>query len=104
MTTIRSWCQLPPASHDKHHGDPRPGREPGQGVRRSRHVRPPGGPAAVFATQPNTAEDEVDNLVEARLARQVILTRDDPPPPLLWALIDESVLYRPVTPGCSGPS
>ena len=39
-----------------------------------------------------------DNLVAARLARQAILTRDDPPPPLLWALIDEGVLYRPVAP------
>jgi transcriptional regulator with XRE-family HTH domain len=53
---------------------------------------------AVLATRPNTAEDEVDNLVEARLARQAILTRDDPPAPLLWALIDEGVLYRPVAP------
>jgi hypothetical protein len=50
----------------------------------------------VLATRPNTADDEVDNLVEARLARQAILTRDDPPAPLLWALIDEGVLYRPV--------
>jgi transcriptional regulator with XRE-family HTH domain len=53
---------------------------------------------AVLATRPNTAEDEIDNLVAARLARQVILTRDEPPAPLLWALIDEGVLYRPVAP------
>jgi transcriptional regulator with XRE-family HTH domain len=53
---------------------------------------------AVLATRPNTAEDEIDNLVAARLARQVILTRDEPPPPLLWALIDEGVLHRPVAP------
>jgi transcriptional regulator with XRE-family HTH domain len=53
---------------------------------------------AVLATRPNTAEDEVDNLVAARLARQHVLTRDDPPAPLLWALIDEGVLYRPVAP------
>ena len=53
---------------------------------------------AVLATRPNTAEDELDNLVAARLARQDVLTRDDPPPPLLWALIDEGVLYRPVAP------
>jgi transcriptional regulator with XRE-family HTH domain len=53
---------------------------------------------AVLATRPNTAEDEIDNLVAARLARQVILTRDEPPAPLLWALIDESVLHRPVAP------
>ena len=51
---------------------------------------------AVLATRPNTAEDEIDNLVAARLARQAILTREDPPPPLLWALIDEGVLHRPV--------
>ena len=34
---------------------------------------------AVFATRPNTTEDEMENLVAARLARQDILTRDDPP-------------------------
>jgi transcriptional regulator with XRE-family HTH domain len=53
---------------------------------------------AVLATRPNTAEDELDNLLEARLARQAVLTRDDPPPPLLWALVDEGVLHRPVAP------
>jgi hypothetical protein len=53
---------------------------------------------AVLATRPNTTDDELDNLVTARLARQAILTRDDPPAPLLWALIDEGVLYRPVAP------
>lgn len=53
---------------------------------------------AVMATRPNTAEDEIDNLVVARLARQSVLTRDDPPAPLLWALIDEGVLHRPVAP------
>jgi transcriptional regulator with XRE-family HTH domain len=49
---------------------------------------------AVLATRPNTAKDEVDDLVAARLARQAILERDDPP--LLWAVIDEAVLHRPV--------
>lgn len=53
---------------------------------------------AVLATRPNTTDDELDNLVAARLARQAVLTRDDPPAPLLWALIDEGVLYRPVAP------
>ena len=53
---------------------------------------------AVLATRPNTAEDEIDNLVAARLARQAILTRDEPAAPLLWALIDEGVLHRPVAP------
>lgn len=53
---------------------------------------------AVLATRPNTADDEIDKLVAARLSRQDVLTRDDPPAPLLWALIDEGVLYRPVAP------
>ena len=52
----------------------------------------------MLATRPNTTDDELDNLVAARLARQAILTRNDPPAPLLWALIDEGVLYRPVAP------
>ena len=59
-------------------------------------LQTPGYARAVLATRPNTAEDEIDNLVAARLSRQDVLTRDDPPPPLLWALIDEGVLYRPV--------
>jgi Domain of unknown function (DUF5753) len=42
---------------------------------------------AVMATRPNTAEDEIGNLVAVRLARQAVLSRDDPPAPLLWALI-----------------
>ena len=54
---------------------------------------------AVLATRPNTAEDEIDNLVTARLARQAILTRDDPPAPLLWALIDEGVSAPSGRPG-----
>ena len=61
-------------------------------------LQTPGYARAVLATRPNTAEDEVDNLVVARLARQEVLSREDPPAPLLWALIDEGVLYRPVAP------
>lgn len=34
--------------------------------------------------------------VEARLARQAILTRDDPAPPVFTMLLDESVLHRQV--------
>ena len=59
-------------------------------------LQTPGYARAVLATRPNTAEDEIDNLVTARLARQDVLTLEDPPPPLLWALIDEGVLYRQV--------
>jgi transcriptional regulator with XRE-family HTH domain len=37
---------------------------------------------------------DVDAEVSARLARQAILDRDDPPE--LWVVIDEAVLHRPV--------
>jgi uncharacterized protein DUF5753 len=33
---------------------------------------------------------------DARLARQSILTREAPPPPLLVCVLDESVLYRKI--------
>jgi hypothetical protein len=33
-------------------------------------------------------------LVEARMARQAVLTRE--PPLLLWAIVDEAALHRPV--------
>jgi transcriptional regulator with XRE-family HTH domain len=39
-------------------------------------------------------DDEVDEMVAARIDRQVILTRDKPP--MLWVLLDEGVLRRPV--------
>jgi transcriptional regulator with XRE-family HTH domain len=53
---------------------------------------------AVLATRPNTADDEIEEQVAGRLARQAVLFRDDPPAPMPWALIDEGVLYRPVAP------
>ncbi|GAA2087275.1 helix-turn-helix domain-containing protein [Actinomadura alba] len=35
------------------------------------------------------------DLVAARLARQAILHRDGPPPPILWVLLDEAAISRP---------
>ena len=52
---------------------------------------------AVLGKRPHTTDDEVENLLAARLARQEILSREDPP--LLYVLLDESVLHRPVTAG-----
>jgi transcriptional regulator with XRE-family HTH domain len=49
---------------------------------------------AVLSTHPGTTPDEVDERLAARMARQSILTRDDPPPPVLWVLLDEQVLHR----------
>jgi transcriptional regulator with XRE-family HTH domain len=51
---------------------------------------------AISATTPNSTEEEIRKLVSARLERQLILERSDPPAPLLWVLLDEGVLSRPV--------
>jgi len=51
---------------------------------------------AILSTHPNTTADEVDERLHARMARQQVLTREDPPPPLVWMLLDESVLRREV--------
>ena len=49
---------------------------------------------AVLAKRPHTTAEEVENLLAARLARQEILTREDPP--LVYLVMDEAVLHRPV--------
>jgi hypothetical protein len=41
-----------------------------------------------------TSQDQTEQLVTARMERQVILDRADPP--LLWVVIDEHALRRPV--------
>lgn len=51
---------------------------------------------AVFATRAGTTEEEIDEQVRGRLERQAVLFRADPSPPMLWALGDEGILYRPV--------
>jgi hypothetical protein len=51
---------------------------------------------AVLETHPNTGADEVEKRLAARMARQAVLERDDPPPPILWVLLDENVLVREV--------
>ena len=49
---------------------------------------------AVLSTRVGATEDEIDEAVAARLARQKILDREHPPE--LWAILDEGVLRRPV--------
>jgi transcriptional regulator with XRE-family HTH domain len=51
---------------------------------------------AVLETHPNTSADVIEERVAARLARQEILSREDPTPPILWVLLDENVLTREV--------
>lgn len=48
------------------------------------------------AGRPDLLEHEIDQLVQFRLRRQQVLTRDDPPPLTLWAIMDEAVLRRQV--------
>jgi len=49
---------------------------------------------AVFRARLRITPDELDELVAARMKRQEILTRDNPP--TLWVILDEWVLRRPV--------
>lgn len=49
---------------------------------------------ALYATRVGLAADDIDALVSARLARQDVLTRATPP--MLWVILDEGVLRRPV--------
>ena len=49
---------------------------------------------AVLERHPNTTADQAADRVTARLARQRVLDRDEPP--LLWVLLDENVLHREI--------
>jgi transcriptional regulator with XRE-family HTH domain len=50
--------------------------------------------AALQRGTPTGTKEEVQRLVEARMGRQAVLTRD--PPARLWAIVDEAALHRPV--------
>jgi transcriptional regulator with XRE-family HTH domain len=49
---------------------------------------------ALLSTRVGASDDQVDQWVAARLERQEVLNRPDPP--LLWVVLDENVLRRPV--------
>jgi transcriptional regulator with XRE-family HTH domain len=49
--------------------------------------------AVIRSSLPFAQEGKVDELARTRLERQGDISRDNPP--LLWAVIDESILYRP---------
>jgi transcriptional regulator with XRE-family HTH domain len=51
---------------------------------------------AILAVNPGVTEEEVGARLAARLARQAILTRDDPP--AAWFLVDEAALRRRIGP------
>ena len=47
---------------------------------------------AILAARPGGKQDDLDDQVAARIGRQAILTRADPPQ--LWSVVDEGVLHR----------
>jgi transcriptional regulator with XRE-family HTH domain len=51
---------------------------------------------AILETHPDVTEDVVNERLVGRLSRQAILDRDDPPPPVVCALIDQSALMREI--------
>lgn len=51
---------------------------------------------AILEVNPETTDRVVKERVDGRLERQAILTREDPPPPRVHAILDEQVLYRNV--------
>jgi len=53
---------------------------------------------AVLRTRVNTPDDEIEEMVEGRMARQAILTKSKPP--MLWAVLTEAVLRCPVGGAC----
>ena len=50
--------------------------------------------AALQRGMPTATKEEIGRLVEARMSRQAVLTRE--PPLRLWAIVDEAALHRPV--------
>ena len=51
---------------------------------------------AVFEGFPDVTDDVVNERLAGRLSRQTVLERDDPPPPMVCALIDQSALMREI--------
>ncbi len=49
---------------------------------------------AMLSTQVMATREEIEEMVAARMERQAILARDKPP--MLWVILDEGVLRRPV--------
>jgi transcriptional regulator with XRE-family HTH domain len=51
---------------------------------------------AVMEAYPDATEEVVSERLAGRLSRQAVLDRDDPPPPMVCALIDQSALNREI--------
>jgi transcriptional regulator with XRE-family HTH domain len=51
---------------------------------------------AILETHPDVTDEVVNQRLAGRLSRQAVLERDDPPPPVVCALIDQSALMREI--------
>ncbi len=51
---------------------------------------------AIFEGFPDVTDDVVNERLAGRLSRQAILDRDEPPPPVVCALMDQSALNREI--------
>jgi transcriptional regulator with XRE-family HTH domain len=51
---------------------------------------------ALLRTFPGATTEQIEGRLAARIARQAILSREDPSPPMAWFLIDEAALRRRV--------
>jgi hypothetical protein len=49
---------------------------------------------ALLRTFPGATATQIDERVAARMARQAILTRENPAPPMTWFLVDEAAVHR----------
>lgn len=49
---------------------------------------------AMLRGEPGVTDEQVEKGVQARLERQIILSRPDPP--MFWVMLDEGVLQRPI--------
>jgi hypothetical protein len=51
---------------------------------------------AILETHPDVTPEQVQERLDGRMDRQRILSREAPPPPRMWVLLDESVLRREI--------
>ena len=51
---------------------------------------------ALLRTFPGATSEQIDARLAARIARQEVLTREAPAPPMMWFLVDEAALRRRV--------
>jgi transcriptional regulator with XRE-family HTH domain len=59
-------------------------------------LQPEGYARHLLSRHLNVTDDEVAERVAARIARQSVLTREDPPAPVVWFVIDGQALRRPI--------